>query len=364
MTETPIRLERGGYVARGASLADVPAIAAVVQAAFDRWPAVEIDCSAVEHVEWKMTSPGTPAGHHTVVTADDQVVCLKLRWVGRARIDGAEYVTDTGADFAADLAYRGRGLGRLLTDFEEGGARSRGDLAMDLPPSNDVVREHLHAEDIRSQWLTVWTRPLGLRSTLATLRRQPLALAGAVSRSAGARFRPRGGPRDVEVRSIDHFDAGADRLWQAARDSVDFARIRDAAYLNWRYADPRSGRREILGAFVDDELLGWTVLRLTNTSAQLIDVLLAPRRLDVGAALLASTIDRARELQAHSLDAWLAPGSQYEPVLRRAGFAAGSDPIRYEFFAPRGGSTTAELIDRLGDPNLSTHVTMGDFDFN
>jgi hypothetical protein len=40
------------------------------------------------------------------------------------------------------------------------------------------------------------------------------------------------------VVDLDRFDSRTAALWEAAREDFDFARICDARYLDWRYADP------------------------------------------------------------------------------------------------------------------------------
>ncbi len=364
MNEPAARLERDGFVARAARSADIPQIAEVLTAAFPRWPAIDIDCSVTEHVEWKMASPGTPPDHHTVVTEGDRVVCLKLRWIGRALLDGAELVTDTGADFAARPEYQGRGLGRLLTDFEINGARPRGHLAMDLPPSNAVVRDHLHAHEIHRRPLTVWTRPLTVRALLAAHRAQPVRLARSMVAAAARRLRRPPASASIAVEPLKSFDERAEALWAAARPSADFVRVRDASYLNWRYADRRSGRRVVLGATEGDQLLGWLVLRPSRPAARLLDILVGPARPEAGIALLTEATRRARSLGASSVSGWFSTDSSYAPLLEAAGFVAASDPVLFEFFEPRGGTGSPDRMRRLGEPALTTHVTMGDFDFN
>jgi GNAT superfamily N-acetyltransferase len=311
-----------------------------------------------------MGSPGTPPEHHTVVTERDRIVCLKLRWIGRALLDGSLLVTDTGADFAAHPAYQGRGLGRLLTDFEVNGARPRGDIAMDLPPSNSVVQNNLHAAELHQHPLVSWSQPLTMRALASAHRGRPLRFLAASARAARRRMRPTAAPSTVAIQSIEQFDERADELWAASRDVADFVRVRDASYLYWRYADPRSGRRLILSATEGEQLLGWLVLRPGDAETRLIDILVDPQRPDAGTALLNEATRRARAAGAGSIAAWLSPGSALAPLMQSAGFAPAPDAITYELFEPRGGTGAPDLMRRLGDPDLRTHVTMGDFDFN
>lgn len=44
-------------------------------------------------------------------------------------------------------------------------------------------------------------------------------------------------PAEIEVRRVDRFDEEADTLWTTCAKEINTGLIRDAAYLNWRYAD-------------------------------------------------------------------------------------------------------------------------------
>jgi hypothetical protein len=50
-------------------------------------------------------------------------------------------------------------------------------------------------------------------------------------------FAPRATSAELEVRRVPRFDADTDALWAAFAPSAQLAVIRDARYLNWRYAD-------------------------------------------------------------------------------------------------------------------------------
>ncbi|MCA8973797.1 MAG: hypothetical protein KDC98_03710, partial [Planctomycetes bacterium] len=50
----------------------------------------------------------------------------------------------------------------------------------------------------------------------------------------------------VEVRRVERFDARTDALWDANKDQSRLAIVRDARYLNWRYADAHDADYELL----------------------------------------------------------------------------------------------------------------------
>ena len=64
---------------RLATLEDVPAMLAVLEAAFPRWPAFDLQATAAEHLRWKLSPPeGVPASS-VVGLLDGEIVALVIR---------------------------------------------------------------------------------------------------------------------------------------------------------------------------------------------------------------------------------------------------------------------------------------------
>jgi hypothetical protein len=61
-----------------------------------------------------------------------------------------------------------------------------------------------------------------------------------------AGFPARASSSELLVREVPRFDADADRLWGEIAPTLQLAAIRDARYLNWRYADAHDARYELL----------------------------------------------------------------------------------------------------------------------
>lgn len=357
-----------GFIARCAELADAPAILNVVQAAFPAWPLVPIDVDPLEHLEWKMTPPGGDVRYHTVVTLDGDVVASKLRWVGRAQLRGDEYATASGADFAVKPAYQGRGLGRMIVDWERTGDRARGELAFDLAATNEIIRNSLGRKGKLRRPLRVWSRPLSPRSFVSVQLRSggPTRLMRAAA--AAAHRASLGASRDdeptaLQVVELEQFDQRTDALWSEVRGQFDFARTRDSTFLNWRYADPRAGRATILCAIEDDEARAYAVVRPARRSLNLADMLVHPGHPAAGVAVLrrAAALDRARG--ASSIIAWLPPAHPDEAALTAVGFVATRATMVNEYFTPRGPEDSSGLLEPFTDPSLREHITIGDFDF-
>lgn len=356
------RIERDdGFIARNATAEDLPAILHVLETAFERWPAVELDRPPLEHLAWKMSGAGFGPDAHGVVEYEGKVIACKLRWFARVWLSGTERITDVGADQAALPEFQGRGIGRLSNDLEML-ERPHGTVSWERPSRVASVR-HMEVQH-RALELRAWTRPLQAGSHLRAHLDHggPLEVLRATGSAIAARVRP---STAADVTRIERFDDRADALWEAARERFDLVRIRDAEFLNWRYADPRGGRRTILAAFAPGAaggpLLAYGVIRAASGVLRLSDLLTHPEHPRAGRDILAGAVALGRARRARAIVAWLPPDHPDEAIYRDAGFVPReSFPVDYK--VPRG-VTAPEIADQLYRVDLRRHVTMGDFDF-
>ncbi|MDA0350581.1 MAG: hypothetical protein O3A10_00015 [Chloroflexi bacterium] len=154
------------YVARGATIADGPEMLRVLVAAFGRWPEVELACSALDYLDWKMAAPGITPWHHTVVTRADHVVAVTLTWVADGQLNGTPTAVSHTVDLAVDPAHQGHGLGRMIQQRARGES-VLGEIGMDLISKSDAVGHMYAADEIVERPLHTWVRPISARATAA-----------------------------------------------------------------------------------------------------------------------------------------------------------------------------------------------------
>ena len=160
----------------------------------------------------------------------------------------------------------------------------------------------------------------------------------------------------MRVEPLERFPPEVDEVWRAAAPSYGNHVIRDAQFLNWRYADtPRTYRR--FGAYRDGRLravaiVGHTVKQGVS-SGFLADLVSKPVAHAERVALLRRA---ASELDADALIAL--PPRQWEQrrSFLRAGFLPTNRKIRFvgKVLNPDG---------RLDPDPAAWHFTLGDFDF-
>jgi hypothetical protein len=138
----------------------------------------------------------------------------------------------------------------------------------------------------------------------------------------------------VRIQEIARFGAEADGLWERLRPDLVVAAVRDARYLNWRYADCPDVRYRLVVAFdrATGAASGLAVLRLgvrDRPVCALVEFLVSGR--DAAASLLAHCEGSARDVGMERLEAWFPPSSGQARWFREAGFR--EEPTIYQLVA-------------------------------
>ncbi|MBI2902339.1 MAG: GNAT family N-acetyltransferase [Candidatus Methylomirabilis oxyfera] len=142
--------------------------------------------------------------------------------------------------------------------------------------------------------------------------------------------------RFYRVREIERFGQEVDRLWEQARQELPVAVVRDARYLNWRYAACPDVRYTMLEAFhrLTGALAGVAILRMGvrgEPVAALVDWLVPGRAIGAGVALLARCAQLAAQAGMRQMQAWFPGYTRPFRLLQRRGFRP--EETMYEFVA-------------------------------
>lgn len=158
---------------------------------------------------------------------------------------------------------------------------------------------------------------------------------------------------------VSRFDARVDRLWEQCRSELRVATIRDARYLNWRYADCPDVKYLLLmaGGTMGMSPLGMAVLRLGvegQPVACLMDWLVPWKNRATADRLLRRGFEEAELAGMKELHTWCPPSSPWYRYLLDKGF----QPIETACMTVRQFTSTVppELL------NAHWYYTMGDSD--
>jgi GNAT superfamily N-acetyltransferase len=191
---------------------------------------------------WYAGNPVRP-GTISLAVADGRVAGMLAMSYARMRLGGQQAVAAFAIDGATHPDFRGRGIFQQLElENERIAAAAGAEVAVGFtnPQAGPILVGRVGWSDVRP--LRLWVRVL-----------RPLELVRRRGRAGGLRARS-DTPR---VRELERFDDEAGAV--AARVRYPDHVVRDASYLNWRYADSPRGYR-CLGAFRGDRLVGFAVL--------------------------------------------------------------------------------------------------------
>jgi len=348
-------------VLREATPQDLPAMIAVIERAFDHWPAFDVDVPPIEHLRWKTAPHDGLAPRHLVAEIDQRIVAVRLRWESRIQIGPQEYVSETGADFAVDPEFQGRGLSRLLSSAVHDAL-----VANPRPGfgtlSNAPQVQHMNEPGLLERTLTVWHRAFTPRAHAAVhFREGGLGQLGRLAATAASSRLPSRHHASTRIELIGRFDERTDALWERARRSWDVITSRHSSYLNWRFERPASGNGDVLLLADGDRASAYAVLRYSAGQAALVDLLWDREERGALRTIVQAALARARNAGATGLDCALPAGHTAEGELRHAGFAVVGEQTML-LGSHDSGENPPEAIDLMADRSRSMHLTMSDFD--
>jgi GNAT superfamily N-acetyltransferase len=368
-TSTPtFRLMRGD---------DIEQVFEVIQVSFgDVWPNLPLQVPKIDHLRWKLSGPQAAPDDPEVAEMDGQIVgyvggSSRDVWVRGQRRRGWH-----GGDMCIHPDYQERGLTTPWRDWRES--------ELDIAETVTLSEGSTHPRLLRSQrrradraflanQVDRLTLPLDLTAMLelgtgSSLLHVPRALAhGARMLAKMGLRRLRWGAAAVPTQhlgvvDIDSFDERADTLWDEASTAFDFAVVRDADYLNWRYCDPRAGVYRVRGVIDEGQLLGFIVTGARGPKrddGEIVDLLVAPGRDDVLQALVADAIQRAKADGAVALTLLMPRSHPYRETFLRAGFVRSHHVTNMGF---RRRPETAFLNFLEEDARARVHIAYGDAD--
>jgi hypothetical protein len=327
-------------LARPMTAADEPAVLALHNRAFGpplwdaRWLAWRLHHVAPEPL-------GSPGGAFFIGFFDAAGACHAVYGGVRHRLllDGQESLVMSHCDMAVAPEHRtGLGGSRMVAELMRRFYDSQGGGATELmygTPEPPLRR------------MAVWQRRSEVLCDLVFLAHELRSIPPS--------------PAGISVRTVPAVGPDADQLWERCAPEYGAATVRDARYLNTRFADHPGVAYELSEARgAAGELRGVLVMRQggwTEGIATLADWLVPRADGDAERALLAHAVTYARARGRRALVAWFpAPEPRFLRFQTEHGFLAHPSPYQFVFRAYRPGLDRRWLHERW-------YLTMGDIDF-
>jgi hypothetical protein len=266
--------------------------------------------------EWRWAFEQNPAGQRVFVALHaGEVVAQYAALPQHVWIDGARHVFAQIVDSMVHPAHRSRNQRPSLfietarAFFAEYGGADKDWVHYGWPIARvqGLGEQHLAYDTLRTQLVLVHD------------------LHDAAVRTPGSDA--------VEVLDLQRFDPSAKWLWDRCADGLRASAIRDADYLNWRFANHPRRRYTMHGAFDAAKILrGLCIARRADFVQRnlwcIAEWLVPMEEQLVGEALLAHTLARAREADAHAVALILPEWSAWHRWFQERGFLAHPTPYR------------------------------------
>jgi len=165
----------------------------------------------------------------------------------------------------------------------------------------------------------------------------------------------------TDIRTLTRFDVGFDRFWQAISSQHKIMVVRDAAYLNWRYAEYPFDGIKSFGLYRGEELLGYAVMHRSTDEdklpfVSLLELYVLPEAATGYEQLLGRVVQESVAIGAHYIAARCSTPEE-EAILTARGFR-----LRVMSFSPATFKCNIEVKPELLADERAWYLTLGDGD--
>ncbi|MDW5562534.1 MAG: GNAT family N-acetyltransferase [Methanomassiliicoccus sp.] len=365
--DLPLDIEVRAYL-EGDETAIVPFLENVMG-----WPATSTTVDHLEHWRWKFL--GNPLGFHLVCVAlnGDSVISHSASMPVRMKVGDRTIIASQGVDLCTDPAFRGAGLiGRTMKC--RNGMKDHHNVELDFGFPNwasynlsvtkqgfkdlgIVMLQHRYIIDEEQFFKKV---------RFGSIKRLGYSSYQILRRSLGPRVDVGGG---ITLGQEGEMGSEFDELYLRASEDFDVMIVRDSAYLNWRYCDPRSGDFIVRTARHDGRLVGYMVMREESKDGSrflnIVDCLADPRSPDVIPLLLMDCITLAKGMLIETVLCCLPEGHPYGKQMTEVGFLSqvrytGDHEMKVIALERAGAGPLMASLTRKG---LRAHIMLGDTDW-
>jgi len=274
----------------------------------------------------------------------------------RVSLKGLEVEGAWGADAMVAPERERQGLGEALVRAWD--RNSGAVLTFGVSPESRQLLERLHWPE--THVLPCLVKPLTRRAVrlphLPTFLNRIISIATLPVVQIASRSRP----LRAECEPIRRFDASFTALWERLAPKFDLAVRRDAAYLNWRYAEPPHVRYSIVALKRSGETHGYAVFRHKHEPlgrvTMLVDFLADPDDVS-GVKTLLRWVDRVARAEDSDKVRCYVMNTAFRRILRKNGYFVVKSTLEV------GVKVNAVQVPQgFYDETSRWHITAGDAD--
>lgn len=315
-------------------LGDEHEIVQLLRLVFDGWPHFDIKCNPVDHWRWKYLD--NPVGRIicTLAVSGGKIIGCFHSPLLAVKIGDSIYLCSQGADQAVHPDFRRMGI---YTKTREMAQKIRMEEGVEFHFSGSIVQLMIDSSIRRGEFRFPHEGEVFVRihDVDEHLRKMPtgkyllnkygfLALR-LINRIINALKSSRPLKQGLAINEIERFDERINDFWEKISMKYHFIVKRTEDYLNWRYCDPRAGAFIVKLAEEDEEILGYSVLRINRFVEDypvgwLVDLLTLPDRPDAAHALVQDAVKYFDQNDVNIAICLINRGHAHAGIVKRYGF--------------------------------------------
>ena len=316
----------------------------------------------IEHWKWKYLD--NPVGEIMLCVADynGDLISSAASLPAMMKIGNIEVLAAQGVDLCTSPDFRGMGLIGKVSDCRDR-INEKAGTAVDYGFPN---RASSHISLEKRNFEKSWVRFSQFRYVINMKEffRGNTGKAKSLAYSAVKSIKKVSVSPNVKIHEESEFNSEYDELLEECAKDFDIMIRRNSDYLNWRYADWRSGNFKIYSARCREKLCGYVVIGKHGCDASIADLLCCGDT-EVLNSLIAQSINYAAEIKACSLLCVLPNGHRYSKRFSAAGFLieerCTGDLKMSLVWKSLGLNEGSKNI--LRNKNSKYHITLGDTDW-
>ncbi len=234
----------------------------------------EIYSTDREEEYWKWQFMDNPWGESIIVVAEEnsKIIGQCTLILTKIIIDGKEILAGHSIDTMISKEYRGKGIYEKMSKKSYELAIERGIKVRIGFPTNQALRGLLG--DIGATLvgdIPLFIKPYKLDNFLfSIIKIKPLARAlsipGILFINVAYKERRVNINKSYVFKEVEEFNEEFDMLWDRIKNNSPIMTKRDSKFLNWRVKNHPKNNYKIFGAYLNDELVGYMVVKTEERS--------------------------------------------------------------------------------------------------
>ncbi len=312
----------------------------LLQDGFGGWPQFDIDCTPLDHWNWKFVDNPNRGISIVMGSVDEKIVCCLHDSPRKLKFGEKIFLVSQSVDTFVHPDFRRLGLyTQMFSLSQERRIIEKKSLICSISGNPILVKSSdrkgrpvipypllkmirindvdLHFEQINmgDSWLK--KHGVKLLKSMSELKKK-LARENV--------------ELDVNISNITKFDNRINTFWNSIKGDYVFITEKSQEFLNWRYCDKRGGNYHIEIVEDDDRILGYSILRINKINKDypvgyIVELMSLPGRSDVSNELMKSANQFFDDEGVNVIRAYVLESHPFEKVLENNGYLNSRDDL-------------------------------------